>query len=322
MPRLLVELRTVIRTKRYCPRTERAYVAWVVRFVRHCGLRHPRECGEREVAQFLQALAVRGKLGASAQIQARAALGFLYRDVLQLPLTRFSAAVKPKRGRRMPSVLEPPDVERVLAKLSPPALTIVQLLYGAGLRLNEALTLRVRDVDVSRRVIVVGGGRGSKVRRTMLPASLVSSMGEYLMVRRQQHLRAVAMGGGHYPLSDAVDRKMTGTVSDWRWAWLFPARRDVWDRTGKCRVRFPVHATTIQRAISRAATRAGVDKRVTAHTFRHSFATQLLRSGYDIRTVQALLGHADVSTTMIYLHVLRKGTGVRSPLDRLSAGLG
>jgi site-specific recombinase XerD len=184
------------------------------------------------------------------------------------------------------------------------------------------LTLRVKDVDLSRRVIVIRAGKGDRDRRTILPEVLVPSLGEYLMALRQKHLRDLAKGGGHYPLPAPLERRIPGAVSDWRGAWLFPARRDVWDRGRKRRVRFPMHATTIQRAIASAAQRARLNKRVTAHTFRHSFATQLLRSGYDIRTVQELLGHTDVSTTMIYLHVVQTGMGVRSPLDRFSAGPG
>ncbi len=266
---------------------------------------------------FLEAWAGAGGISASTQNQALAALQFLYRDVLGAPLGNLPAVVRPRGAVRLPNVLEPPEVERVLAELTGAPRMVAMLLYGSGLRLSEALALRVKDLDLGRRVVMVRAGKGNRDRRTMLPDRLVPVLREHMELVRRSHLQSLSRGGGYYPLPDALERKLPGAVRDWRWGWVFPATREVWDRRRGRRVRFPLHATTIQRAITAAAIRSGVNKRVTAHTFRHSFATQLLRSGYDIRTVQELLGHTDVSTTMVYLHVLDRGTGVRSPLDRL-----
>jgi integron integrase len=263
-------------------------------------------------------LAVRTRLGPSSQNQAIAALAFLYRDVLGQPLGALPGVMRPKVSHRLPNVLEAPDVERVLAQMSGTPQLVVALLYGSGLRLGEALSLRVKDVDLVRRTVMVRAGKGNKDRRTVLPERLVPAIGAQVDKVRRAHQKAVLSGGGRYPLPDALARKMPGAVRDWRWAWLFPAQHDVWHRDLRMRVRYPVHVTTIQRAIALAGVKSGINRRVTAHTFRHSFATHLLRSGYDIRTVQELLGHVDVSTTMIYLHVLDAGTGVRSPFDQLA----
>ncbi len=319
MPRLLEQLRAACRTRRYSPRTEKAYRRWVIRYVRFCGMRHPRECGVGEVKAFVEYLAARRRLGPSSQNQVIAALLFLYRDVLGQPLGALPAVVRPKLGHRLPNVLEPPDIDRVLGQMSGPAQLVVALLYGSGLRLNEALSLRVKDVDLVRFTVMVRGGKGDKDRRTVLPERLAPSIGAQVDRVRRAHQKAVLSGGGRYPLPGALAQKLPGAVRDWRWAWLFPARHDVWNRDLRMRVRYPIHATTIQRAIALAGVKSGINRRVTAHTFRHSFATHLLRSGYDIRTVQELLGHVDVSTTMLYLHVLESGTGVRSPFDQLSS---
>ena len=317
MPRLLERLSTAMQTRRYSPRTEKAYRRWVVRYVRFCGMRDPRECGVGEVNAFVEHLAVQRRLGTSSQSQVVAALVFLYRDVLAQPLGALPALVRPRLAHRLPNVLEPPDVDRVLAQMSGTAQLVAALLYGSGLRLNEGLSLRVKDVDLVRFTVMVRGGKGNKDRRTVLPERLVPAIASQVDRVRRAHQKAILEGGGRYPLPDAIARKMPGAVRDWRWAWIFPARYDVWDRDLRMRVRYPIHATTIQRAIALAGVKSGINRRVTAHTFRHSFATHLLRSGYDIRTVQELLGHVDVSTTMIYLHVLDNGTGVRSPFDSL-----
>ena len=317
MSRLLEQLSAAIHTRRYSARTERAYRRWVVRYVRFCGMRHPRECGVGEVKAFVEHLALQRRLGPSSQNQLIAALVFLYRDVLGQPLGALPAVVRPKVAQRMPNVLEAPDVDLVLAQMSGTPRLVTALLYGSGLRLSEALSLRVKDLDLVRCTLMVRGGKGNKDRRTVLPERLVPAIAAQVDRVRRAHQKAVLLGGGRYPLPDALARKMPGAVRDWRWAWLFPARHDVWNRDLRTRVRYPVHMTTIQRAIALAGVKSGINRRVTAHTFRHSFATHLLRSGYDIRTVQELLGHVDVSTTMIYLHVLESGTGVRSPFDQL-----
>ena len=205
-----------------------------------------------------------------------------------------------------------------MAQLTGAPLLVVMLLYGAGLRLNESLSLRVKDIDLERRTLMVRSGKGNKDRRSVLPDRLTPLMTDQVAKIRSWHAKELLRGRGYLALPDALGHKFPNAVRDWRWAWLFPSARDVYDRRAKRAVRFPVHQSTIQRAIARAAVKAGLNKRVTAHTFRHSFATQLLRSGYNIRTVQELLGHANVSTTMVYLHVLDQGMGVRSPLDRLA----
>lgn len=318
MSRLLHDLRAALRTRHYSRRTERAYVGWVRRYVHFCGLRHPRECGESELRAFLSHLAAERQVSASTQNQARAALLFLYRALLRVPVAADTALVRAKEGVRVPNVLAPDEVAMVLQTLEGDVQLIARLLYGGGLRLNEALQLRVKDVDLRRRVLVVRGGKGGKDRRTVLPESLAVLMHDRIERSRQLHLRDLARGGAGVALPHALGRKLPGATRDWRWTWVFPAARQYRERgTGRI-MRHHLHDTTVQRAIAAGARESGVTKRVSAHTFRHSFATHLLRSGYDIRTVQELLGHRDVSTTMIYLHILDRGPGVRSPLDSLS----
>lgn len=306
-----------MRARHMSRQTERAYVAWVRRFVRFCGLRHPRDCGVPEVCAFLESLAVRSAVAAATQNQASAALQFLYRHVVGRSLGALPVYVRARIPYRLPNVLLPDDVAAVLSQLTGVQRLVVMLLYGAGLRLNEALALRAKDVDVRRRTIIVRDGKGGRDRRTVLPDALVPQIEEQLRRVRKANLRDARVGAIRIPLPYAMDRKAPSATTDWRWAWLFPATRTYVDRRRGERLRDHLHHSTIQRAIAAAAKRARLNKRVSAHTFRHSFATQLLRSGSDIRTVQELLGHRDVSTTMVYLHVLDRGAGVRSPLDLL-----
>ncbi len=317
MPRLMSQLRTELRLRHYSPRTEQAYASWVRRYVQFCDMRHPNQCGEQEVKRFLENLAEVRHVSASTQNQALAALLFLYRDVLKLPLEAISPAVRAKRGVKVPNVLAPDEVALVIAQLRGDMREVVTLLYGAGLRLQEAVTLRIKDVDLRRRVVTVRAGKGDKDRRTVLPEALVEPMEKRIMASRLLHLQDRARGGGYIPLPDALATKLPGALLDWRWTWVFPAARTFCDVRSGRRMRYHVHHTTVQRAITAAAHASGINKRVSAHTFRHSFATHLLRAGYDIRTVQELLGHRDVSTTMVYLHVLDRGSGVRSPLDSM-----
>ncbi|MBK8247547.1 MAG: integron integrase [Gemmatimonadetes bacterium] len=317
MARLLDELHLAIRTRHYSRRTEKTYRSWIVRFVRFCDLRHPRKCGEAEVKAFIEHLAAGRQVAATTQNQAIAALLFLYRDVLGQPLGSLPAVVRPKLPHRLPNVLEPSEVERVIAAMTGTPRLVVMLLYGAGLRLNEAMHLRVKDLDLTRHTVVVRAGKGNKDRRSMLPAQVVPLLADHVERERVRHAKRVKAGGGYHPLPGALSRKLPGAQLDWRWSWVFPATRDTWDPAHARPLRYPLHPSVVQRAITAAGVRAGLNKRVTAHTFRHSFATHLLRSGYDIRTVQELLGHVDVSTTMVYLHVLDRGLGVRSPLDGL-----
>lgn len=313
--RLLHRVHTVARTRNLSPRTEEAYRSWIVRFVRFEGVRHPSSRSAADVRRFLEWLATERKVSASTLNQAYAAILFLYRDVLNEP-ERFPRDMpRARRPSRVPDALSPVEVERLLAVLPPAHRLIAALLYGTGLRLTECLTLRVKNVDLARRRIHVTDGKGGKSRFTMLPESLASAIAEQIAKIQRQHALDVRCGGGYVALPDAFDHKSPHASRDWRWAWLFSAARQYRDRGTNQLRRYHVHGTTIQRAIAKAARDAGLTKRVTPHTLRHSFATQLLRNGYDVRTVQELLGHRDLSTTMIYLHVLDHGTGVRSPLD-------
>lgn len=315
-PSLLNQLRVAIRTRHYSRRTEEAYAAWVRRFVLFHGRQHPQGLGSVEVRDFLSSLAVREQVSAATQNQARAALVFLYRDVLRLPLDSLEGVVTAKRPRRLPAVLDRDEVHRVLGEMRGVPQLVAGLLYGAGLRLLEALQLRVKDVDRHRHEIVVRSGKGEKDRVTVLPDVLVEPLSRQLIDARKIHEYDLSRGNGHTLLPEAFVRKNPSAPREWKWQFLFPAARTYRDPASGLHVRHHVHETVIQRAVHDAATRLSIPKRVTCHTFRHSFATHLLESGYDIRTVQELLGHSDIRTTMIYTHVLnRGGRGVRSPMD-------
>jgi integron integrase len=317
-PRLLARLRTAIRVRHYSRRTEVAYRRWVVRFVRFHGIRHPRELGEAEVERFLSDLAVRGRVSAATQNQARAALLFLYREVLRTPLGQVQEVVRARSPARLPVVLTRGEVRAVLGRLEGQARLIALLLYGAGLRLLEALSLRVQDVDLEGRRLLVRRGKGGKDRVTVLPDRAVTGLREHLVDVRRLHTRDLAAGGGRVALPAALARKYPAASREWGWQWVFPATRGYVDpRTGE-RYRHHLHESAVQRAVRAAVLRAGIQRRASCHSFRHAFATHLLEDGYDIRTIQELLGHADVRTTMIYAHVLnRGGRGVRSPADGL-----
>jgi len=314
-PRLLVVLRGTMRALHYSARTERQYVHWVRRFVRFHGLRHPAELGEAAVTAFLEDLAVRGRVSASTQNQALAALLFLYRRVLRRPLPWLGDVVRAKRAERVPVVLTREEVRLVLAELEGPPLLLAMLMYGAGLRLTEAVGLRVNNLDFGRGEILVRAGKGNKDRHSVLAQSAAALLKPYLAALRSRwELRREVV---RVPLPDAVAHKYSRAAWEWGWQWVFPAAR-VWVDGEGVAWRFHLHPTAVQRAMKAAVRRAGVAKAASCHTLRHSFATHLLEDGYDIRTVQELLGHRDVSTTMIYTHVLnRGGRGVRSPADGL-----
>jgi integron integrase len=320
MAKLLTQLRGALRARHYSPRTEKQYVHWVRRFVRHQGMRHPRELGEAEVTAFLTDLAERGKVSASTQNQALAAVLFLYRTVLRQVIAWMPDVVRAKKPVRLPIVLTRDEVRLVLSALEGTPRLVATLLYGGGLRLTEAVKLRVQDLDFDRGEILVRGGKGNKDRPTTLPRSAIEPLKAHLLrVREQWRKDADESNGGQVrvPLPDAVGRKYVAAEGAWEWRWVFPAARVHVDRVGG-RWRFHVHVTAIQRAMKRAVQRSGITKRASCHSLRHSFATHLLDDGYDIRTVQELLGHRDVTTTMIYTHVLnRGGRGVRSPADAL-----
>ncbi len=317
-PRLLDRVRTALRSKHYSPRTEDAYVGWIRRFIRFHDLRHPIELGEAEINAYLSDLAVRGRVSASTQSQALAALLFLYRDVLGRSLEQLGGVVRARRPLRLPIVLTRDEVRAVLERLEGPPRLVAALLYGTGMRLIECLRLRVQDVDFGLNQILVRDGKGAKDRRTMLPASLKEAVARQLEEGRPLFDADVAAGVG-VTLPGALARKYPQAPFQWVWRYVFPATsRGVGVHDGKP-FRHHLHESVIQRAMQRAVVAAGLAKRATCHTLRHSFATHLLEDGYDIRTIQELLGHSDVSTTMIYTHVLNSagGRGVHSPLDRL-----
>lgn len=313
-------MRFALRTKHYSIRTERAYVDWARRYILFHDKRHPSELGPDHVNRFLTHLAVQGKVAASTQNQALAALLFLYGEVLRMPLPREDGLVRAKKPHRLPTVLTRAEVMRVLTRLDGPHKIAATLLYGAGLRLLEVLRLRVKDVDFGLRQLVVRNGKGQKDRVTMLPDAAVGSLQLHLEDVRRLHARDLAEGFGRAWLPDAYERKAPDAGTFWGWQWVFPAAsRSVDPRSGR-EMRHHLNETILQRAVHNAVLAAGITKPASCHTLRHSFATHLLEDGYDIRTIQELLGHRDVSTTMIYTHVLNKagGRGVRSPLDGLA----
>jgi integron integrase len=315
-PRLLDRLRQAIRVRHYSRRTEQAYVHWVRRFVLFHGKRHPARMGAPEVGEFLSFLAVREGVAASTQNQALNALVFLYRDVLEQPLEAIGAVVRAKQPHRLPVVLAPAEVRALFGELRGTPRVVAGLLYGSGLRLLEAVRVRVKDLDFARREIVVRDGKGRHDRVTMLPARLVEALRQQLDVARALHLADLAEGFGAVYLPDALARKYPGAAREWGWQYVFPAQQRSCDpRTGEVR-RHHLSEATVQRAVRAAVMRAGLVKPASCHSLRHSFATHLLERGQDIRTVQELLGHRSVATTMIYTHVLNRGArGVVSPLD-------
>ncbi|HYD51086.1 MAG TPA: integron integrase [Gemmatimonadaceae bacterium] len=305
------------RELRYSARTEEAYVAWIGRYIRHHGRTHPAELGAPAVAAFLSHLAVREQVAATTQNQALAALRFLYDRVLRLPIGAMEGIAPARRPRRLPVVLSRREVRAIQGQLAPEPRLVVTLLYGSGLRLLECLSLRLKDVDLARREIVVRGGKGGKDRRVPLPESAVDALRAAIGAARGRFTQDVRLDVRTTGLTPALVRKRPGLTRDVRWGYLFPASRTFAGPDG-ARMRHHVHESAIQRALAKAVGRADVSKRVTCHAFRHSFATHLLEDGADIRTVQELLGHSDLRTTMIYTHVLgRGGLGVVSPADRL-----
>jgi integron integrase len=315
-PRLLDRVAAALRARHYSTRTEKAYVGWIRRFILFHRKRHPAEMGEPEITQFLSALANEG-VSASTQNQALAALLFLYQELFGQKLGWMNEVVRAKRPERLPIVLTRAEIREVLARLDGVQLMVARLLYGSGLRLLEALQLRVKDITIDRREIVVRDGKGRKDRRTMLPTVLVDSLQRQLQATRAQHERDLQQGAGYVALPDALRKKYPNAPREWLWQWIFPASRHYEDPVTHELRRHHLHETVIQRAVRFATQSAGITRPVTPHTLRHSFATHLLEDGYDIRTIQELLGHKDVATTMIYTHVLNRGpTGVRSPLDR------
>lgn len=314
--KLLGRVRDAIRTKHYSIRTEEAYVSWIRRYILFHDKRHPREMGATEIEEFLTHLAVNEHVAASTQNQALGALLFLYHEVLKKDLERPLDAVRAKKPKRLPTVLTKEEVQRVLAAMSGTNQLVAKLLYGSGLRLIECLRLRVKDIDFEQHQIIVRDGKGRKDRVTMLPNSLADPLQKHLRRVEMLHQKDLAEGYGAVYLPDALERKYPNANREWIWQYVFPSKQRSRDpRSGVVR-RHHLHESTVQRAIRKAAKLADIKKHITPHTYRHSFATHLLENGYDIRTVQELLGHKDVRTTMIYTHVLQRGVlAVKSPLD-------
>lgn len=316
-PKLLDQVRDRIRVKHYSIRTETQYVQWVKRFILFHGKRHPKDLGAAEVGDFLTHLAVDGNVSASTQNQALSALLFLYREVLGVELPWLDDVVRAKKPQRLPTVLTRAEVALVLERMDGNYSLMARLLYGTGMRLMECCRLRVKDIDFGRREILIREGKGAKDRVTMLPETLILPLQEHLSKRRRLYQDDSAKGMAEVFLPDALARKYPHAANEWAWQYVFPSGSySVDPRSGRER-RHHVDEKLLQRAMKKAVAASGIAKLATPHTLRHSFATHLLEGGYDIRTVQELLGHSDVSTTMIYTHVLNKGgRGVVSPLDK------
>jgi integron integrase len=315
-PRLLDQVRELIRIRHYSIRTEQAYLQWIRRYIIFHGRRHPRQLGAPELTAFLSDLAIRGKVAASTQNQALNAILFLYRDVLKIALPWLEDVQRAKRSQHLPVVLTQEEVKRLLAQLEGTVWLMASVTYGGGLRLLECLRLRVKDVDFERAELTIRDGKGQKDRMTTLPKRLIEPLRDHLARVKVRHERDLEEGFGRVYLPFALERKYPNADREWGWQYVFPSsRRSIDPRSGVER-RHHVNPEVLQRAIKNAVRRAQIVKPASVHTLRHSFATHLLEAGYDIRTVQELLGHSDVKTTMIYTHVLNRGSrGVVSPFD-------
>lgn len=317
-PKLLDRVRDALRARHYSRRTEETYVQWIRRFVVFHSVKHPAEMGEAEINAFLTHLAVEEHVSASTQNQALSALLFLYRHVIGREVGDLGNVVRARKPVRLPVVMTREEVRAVLANLTGDKWLIASLLYGSGLRLMECLRLRVQDIDFSRNEILVRHGKGAMDRITMLPVLLKTPLQEHLKRVKAIHERDLTAGWGCVPMPDALDRKYPNAPNERRWQWVFPQENRWRNAKSGEEGRHHIDESLVQKAVQTAATRAGLTKRATCHTFRHSFATHLIEGGYDIRTVQELLAYKDVKTTMIYTHVLNRGpSGVRSPVDAL-----
>jgi integron integrase len=317
-PKLLDQVRQAIRTRHYSYMTEKAYVGWIKRFIFFHNKRHPAEMGEAEIGSFLSSLATESHVSASTQNQALNALLFLYQEILQRKIGFIEGVIRAQRPKRLPVVLTKEEVRKIFGALNGTPWLMATLLYGAGLRLMECCRLRVKDIDFSQNQILIRDGKGNKDRHTMLPAAVKELLFKHLQEVKRLHDADLKNGLGRVALPNALDRKYPNAAKSWEWQWVFPATSHYTDRSTAEKRRHHLHESVLQRAFKEARLKANVFKPAGCHTLRHSFATHLLEDGYDIRTVQELLGHTDVSTTMIYTHVLsRGGKGVRSPADGL-----
>jgi integron integrase len=317
-PKLLDRVRIAVRLKHYSRRTEKAYVDWIRRYIVFHQKKHPSTMGATELVAFLSWLAVDKQVSASTQNQALSAVLFLYREVLGLDIGPIQHVPRARMPDKLPVVLSREEVGQLLKQVDGTMWLIVAILYGTGVRLEECLALRVRDLDFDRNQVVVRRGKGQKDRVTMLPAGVKEPLAAHLVAVKRQHERDLLRGEGRVVLPFALDRKYPAAPTEWGWQFVFPASRICRDPKWGPPSRFHLHESVVQKAVTKAVRRAGLTKHASCHSLRHSFATSLLEDGYDIRTVQALLGHADVRTTMVYLHVIDRGAlGVRSPFDRL-----
>ncbi|MBN1474250.1 MAG: integron integrase [Syntrophaceae bacterium] len=317
-PKLLDQLSQAMRSRHYSRKTEATYIHWIKRFIFFHNVRHPKDMAEPEINAFLTNLAVKEHVSASTQNQALCAIIFLYKYVLDRKIGDIGEVIRAKKSVRLPVVMTKSEVKAILENLKDDKWIIAYLMYGAGLRLMECLRLRIQDLDFSKNQIIVRSGKGDKDRITMFPESVKKPLIEHLSKVKKIHESDIANGFGRVLLPDALTRKYPNASKKWCWQWVFP-QNTLWHnkKTGE-HGRHHIHETIIQKLVKDAVVKAGLVKRATCHTFRHSFATHLLEDGYDIRTVQELLGHKDLKTTMIYTHVLNKGpSAVRSPADSL-----
>lgn len=316
--RLMDIVREELRARHYADSTEKAYCEWIRRYIRFHGLRHPADMREPEINAFVTHLAVKGNVSASTQNQALSAVLFLYRTVFGYDIGELGPVVRARKSDHLPVVMTRDEVRSVLSELQGESWLMASLLYGSGLRVGECLKLRVQDLDFERGEVVVRSAKGNKDRVTMLSSGLEGPLREQLSRSRAIHEKDIEQGWGRVVLPAALDRKYPNAASEWKWQWVFPQKRRWHNRQTGEQGRHHTDETPLQSEVRQAVRRPGLAKHVTPHTFRHSFATHLLESGYDIRTIQELLGHKSVTTTMIYTHVLnRGGQGVRSPLDAL-----
>ncbi len=316
MSQLLNQVRDSIRIRNYSYRTEKTYIDWIKRFIKYHALKHPSAMGEKEINQYLTYLAVERSVSASTQNQARNAILFLYLKVLEQDIGKPEDFVIAKRSKHIPVVLSQDEIKIVLANIHGIHSTICNLLYGAGLRLTECLNIRIQDIDFSQMSLIIRGGKGDKDRVSLLPEKCVQPLKSQLLKVKTLHENDIKKGGGSVALPKALSRKYTSASKEIKWQFVFPSITMSKNPQTGVLMRWHIHDSSVSRALKKAVRLAGVEKRVSCHTLRHSFATHLLERGYDIRTVQELLGHKDVRTTMIYTHVMKKGPlSVKSPLD-------